>query len=318
MSSRAPIGHLAINTVPVCTNQGCKSFVPKPELTTRYLYWALRGVMPEIQHLGDGCTFDEVSKTDLEAFEIPVPPLAEQRRLVARIEALTSRLEEAHQARQASLAEADNLLTIAQRSEYERLLVDEETTPVGKVGEVISGGTPSKSVEGYWGGDVPWIAPKEMKRFRIGESSLNVTQRAVDVGAAKLDQEWDHRELCRLWRSLSSDGLEVRFDFSCCRFLRQNAVAFLGGLARLLEGRGGRVEFAWDSLQPSVAANLRQNGFTEAFSGPGHSWLGNSIPYIEHRQASAHEYADYLSNRWLGQGWIGISRYSNLRKNHEN
>ncbi|MGA9580120.1 MAG: restriction endonuclease subunit S, partial [Terrimicrobiaceae bacterium] len=107
MSSRAPIGHLAINTVPVCTNQGCKSFVPKPELTTRYLYWALRGVMPEIQHLGDGCTFDEVSKTDLEAFEIPVPPLAEQRRLVARIESLTDRLEQARQARQAALAEAD-------------------------------------------------------------------------------------------------------------------------------------------------------------------------------------------------------------------
>jgi len=41
MSSRAPIGHLAINTAPVCTNQGCKSFVPKPELETRFLYWAL-------------------------------------------------------------------------------------------------------------------------------------------------------------------------------------------------------------------------------------------------------------------------------------
>ena len=121
------------------------------------------------------------------------------------------------------------------------------------------------------------------------------------------DQEWDHRELCRLWRNVSGDGLEARFDFSCCRFLRQNAVAFLGGLARLVESRGGRVEFAWDSLQSSVAANLRQNGFTEAFDGPGHSWLGNSIPYIEHRESSAHEYADYLSNRWLGRGWIGIS-----------
>jgi len=95
MSSRAPIGHLAINTVPVCTNQGCKSFVPKTELNTRYLYWALRSAMPEIQHRGDGGTFDEVSKADLEAFEIPIPPFAEQQRLVARIEGLTSRLERA-------------------------------------------------------------------------------------------------------------------------------------------------------------------------------------------------------------------------------
>jgi len=186
MSSRAPIGHLAINTVPVCTNQGCKSFVPKSGLETHFLYWILRGLMPDIQHLGDGATFDEVSKRDLEGFEIPVPPLAEQRRLTMRIEALTSRLEQARQTRQAALAEADNLLSIAQRSEYERLLVDEDTTPLGAIGEVISGGTPAKSVEAYWGGDVPWIAPKEMKRFRIGESSMNVTQRAVDEGAAKL------------------------------------------------------------------------------------------------------------------------------------
>lgn len=45
----------------------------------------------------------------LEQLEIPVPPLAEQRRLVARIEALTSRLEQARQARQAALAEAETL-----------------------------------------------------------------------------------------------------------------------------------------------------------------------------------------------------------------
>ena len=121
------------------------------------------------------------------------------------------------------------------------------------------------------------------------------------------DDERDHRELCRLWRGLNGDGLAVRFDFSCCRFLRQNAVAFLGGLARLIESRGGCVEFDWNSLQASVAANLKQNGFTKTFGGPGHSWSGNSIPYLEHRVARAHMYADYLGSHWLGPGWIGIS-----------
>jgi type I restriction enzyme S subunit len=113
MSSRAPIGHLAINTVPACTNQGCKSFVPKSELTTRYLFWVLHAWMPQIQHLGDGSTFDEVSKNDLEAFEIPVPPLTEQRRLVERIEALSSRVGRAREDRQTALSEGDSLMTAA-------------------------------------------------------------------------------------------------------------------------------------------------------------------------------------------------------------
>ena len=42
MSSRAPIGHLGIATVDLCTNQGCKSFVPGPEVDSYFLYYAMR------------------------------------------------------------------------------------------------------------------------------------------------------------------------------------------------------------------------------------------------------------------------------------
>ena len=108
---------------------------------------------------------------------------------MARIEELTSRLELARLARQASLLEAEHILIIARRTEYERLLLEQETIPLGKVGRIVSGGTPSKGVAAFWMGDIPWIAPKEMKRFLIGESSMNVSQHAVDKGAAKLVAE---------------------------------------------------------------------------------------------------------------------------------
>lgn len=121
------------------------------------------------------------------------------------------------------------------------------------------------------------------------------------------DATADHAALFRLWSQLSGDGLQVRFDFSFCGFLRQNAVAFLGGLARLITHRGGKVEFAWETLEPAVRANLAQNGFMAAFGGAADSWVGNSIPFIEHPRASAHGFADYLAARWLGRGWLGIS-----------
>jgi type I restriction enzyme S subunit len=186
MSSRAPIGHLAINTVAACTNQGCKSFVPGTAVNNRYLYWTLKAVMPDIRHLGQGCTFEEVSKTDLQQFPIPLPSLAEQRRLVTRIEALTARLAQARQARQEAVAEADELTNLTQRNTYERLLEDCDAAPLSEIGQVFGGCTPSKARAEYWDGDVPWIAPKEMKVFRIGDSSVRLTRQAVDDEVVRL------------------------------------------------------------------------------------------------------------------------------------
>jgi type I restriction enzyme S subunit len=81
MSSRAPIGHLAIAGVSLCTNQGCKSFVPSPDVDSVFLYWVVKQSVPDIQALGSGATFAEVSKSALQQFAIPLPPLAEQWRI---------------------------------------------------------------------------------------------------------------------------------------------------------------------------------------------------------------------------------------------
>ncbi|MBD2548985.1 restriction endonuclease subunit S [Microcystis elabens FACHB-917] len=83
-SSRAPIGHVAINTVPMATNQGFKSFVPDHEiLSPDFLYWWLKSNKSYLQSLGRGATFKEVSKEIVESIEIPLPPLEEQRRIAA-------------------------------------------------------------------------------------------------------------------------------------------------------------------------------------------------------------------------------------------
>lgn len=82
-SSRAPIGHVAINTVPMATNQGFKSFVPGPKLDASFLYWWLKCHRAQLELLGNGATFKEVSKAIVERIEIPLPPLDEQKRIAA-------------------------------------------------------------------------------------------------------------------------------------------------------------------------------------------------------------------------------------------
>ncbi len=79
LSSRAPIGLLAINKVECCTNQGFKSLiVDKTKCNVEYLYYYLKYHIKEIESLGSGTTFKEVSKDSMEKYEIELPSIEVQ------------------------------------------------------------------------------------------------------------------------------------------------------------------------------------------------------------------------------------------------
>lgn len=73
MSSRAPIGLLSIAKTELCTNQGFKSFVPKAENISTYMYYYLNIHIKQIEQLGTGTTFKEVSREDVLKFPILKP-----------------------------------------------------------------------------------------------------------------------------------------------------------------------------------------------------------------------------------------------------
>lgn len=115
--------------------------------------------------------------------------------------------------------------------------------------------------------------------------------------------------LCNQLKDISN--ADVVFDFTGCGFLRQNAVVILGGMIRLLQKHGNSVAFRLDTIQDRVRVNLEQNGFLFRLGLGGTPWDGNSIPYREDTTMDADGYAEYLSERWLGKGWINVSE--NLR-----
>ncbi|MBF0526107.1 MAG: ATP-binding protein [Deltaproteobacteria bacterium] len=121
------------------------------------------------------------------------------------------------------------------------------------------------------------------------------------------DGPQDFATLFNIWSQVNGCHQNVRFDFSRCGFLRPNAVAFLGGLARLIECRNGRAEFDWDTLRnQAVKNNLRQNGFAGQFGYPSSGWDGNSIPYREDIKFQPDDVAEYLSENWIGKGWLHV------------
>jgi hypothetical protein len=117
--------------------------------------------------------------------------------------------------------------------------------------------------------------------------------------------DWDC--LFKLWNQINNKDSFITFDFSQCQFLRHNAVAFLGGLARFITSRGGQVYFDWNTLGEKVRMNMSQNGFINAFNGGYEPWLGNSIPYREDSCQNQTEIINYLRNDWLGRGWVSVS-----------
>ncbi|MRF60913.1 restriction endonuclease subunit S [Citrobacter portucalensis] len=73
LSSRAPIGSLAITKKSACTNQGCKSLVTFSAQLSKYIYYSLLSFNSPLNNLGRGSTFLELSTDDLGGFKISLP-----------------------------------------------------------------------------------------------------------------------------------------------------------------------------------------------------------------------------------------------------
>lgn len=109
MSTRAPIGHLSINTVPMAFNQGCRGLTPSELIDLKYLFYFLKRSVEDLQDLGTGTTFKELSAGALKGFEIPIPPLEEQKQIVAVLDAAFEGLTRAKENAEANLQNAQEL-----------------------------------------------------------------------------------------------------------------------------------------------------------------------------------------------------------------
>lgn len=105
LSSRAPIGKVAITAIPLYCNQGFKNIVCGPGINNEYVYWFLIHRKEYLISLGRGATFKEISKHIVEQVPILVPPVQEQEKIVAELDCLTGIIEKKKQ----QLKELDNL-----------------------------------------------------------------------------------------------------------------------------------------------------------------------------------------------------------------
>jgi len=89
LSSRAPIGKVAIAGCEMYCNQGFKNLICSEKIYNRYLFWFLKGNTEYLNSLGRGATFKEISKKIVSDIEINVPEMNQQKKAVLNIEQLS-------------------------------------------------------------------------------------------------------------------------------------------------------------------------------------------------------------------------------------
>lgn len=149
----------------------------------RYVNYLFRSHIMKRQideHLG--ATINQITNKSLKSFQIPVPPTDDE------IDAIATALSDAD----ALLDGLDRLIAKKRdlkQAAMQQLLTGEtrlpgfegewEKTELGQLVAFLSGGTPSRSNETYWNGDVPWISATTLRTFYIWRSESNVTKEAV-------------------------------------------------------------------------------------------------------------------------------------------
>lgn len=156
LSSRAPIGHIAIACREMCTNQGFKSLVPLKNIDSLYLYYCIKSMKDKIVALGTGSTFKEISKEVLSLIKIPLPPLDIQKKIAAVLD----KADRLRQLRKQAMEKLDKLA----ESVFLDMFGDPVTNPKGweikklqDISEIVSGVTKGKKYNGKELINIPYM-----------------------------------------------------------------------------------------------------------------------------------------------------------------
>ena len=127
-----------------------------------------------------------VAKDFIEKYQIPIPPLPEQQRIIAILDEAFAGIATAKANAEKNLQNARGIF----ESYLKHLFVRRGKGWVEKRLEEIctfsSGGTPSKQNSGYWKGNIPWISGRDMKSTRLSDSHLHISKAAVDGSATRI------------------------------------------------------------------------------------------------------------------------------------
>ena len=194
LSSRAPIGKVAIAGTEMYCNQGFKNLICSDKVYNRYLYHFLKNKTAYLNSLGRGATFKEISKSIVENIEIPLPPLDEQRKIAAVLDKVTDLIAKRRQ----QLDKLDEMVKARFVEMFGDPVSNSLNLPLlslpqlGEFGRGVSKHRPRNAPE-LLGGEYPLIQTGEVANSELYISSFENTYSELGFKQSKM---WKAGTLC--------------------------------------------------------------------------------------------------------------------------
>ena len=189
LSVRAPVGATNLAPGKVCIGRGLTAIRPCSNLKLKYLLYFFRYFQAQLQTKGTGTTFKAITQSIVKNIELPVPPLVEQKRIVAKIEELFSELdsgvETLKKTKQQLAVYRQAVLKAAFEGRYTNS-VPKKHAKVSDFAEVGTGATPLTTNPAYYGGNIAWITSARINDEKIYTPSEYITEKAVSETNCKL------------------------------------------------------------------------------------------------------------------------------------
>lgn len=170
LSSRAPIGKVAIAGCEMYCNQGFKNLICSQKIYNRYLYWFLKGNTEYLNSLGRGATFKEISKQIVASIEINVPDMEQQMQAAENLERVSSIIR----LRKQELQKLDDLVKARFVELFGDMILNPnswEKVDLGTVCDVRDGTHDSPK---YFAEGIPLVTSRNLSSGRIDFTDCNL------------------------------------------------------------------------------------------------------------------------------------------------
>ena len=176
----ATAGKTAIAKIPLTTNQACCNLnIDSAKADYRFVYYALYNDYAYLASLANGGAQQNLNAQQIKEFEIPFPPLKEQKRIADILSSLDDKIE-LNRRINGNLEQQVQAL-------YAKAFSSTNTCKMGDVVETTSGGTPSRKNQNYFSSQgIKWIKSKELNGSFIFDSEEHISNDGLCNSSAKL------------------------------------------------------------------------------------------------------------------------------------